>query len=99
MSERLMDVELKLSLDIYYDDSQKVKLPREVSEAIERFRDIRPDDDFNSFIVETAMLGGISPTAHVIKDFACKTIGGFNTLVCSLVNGYEIDDSPVTKEG
>lgn len=93
MSERLMDVELKLSLDIYYDDKRKVKLPREVSESIEKFREMKSDDDFNSFIIQTAMLGGISPTAHVIKDFACKTIGGFNTLVCALVNGYDIADA------
>lgn len=86
----IQEVEITLNLEIYVDVTQKDKLPHDVVRAIEIFRGMGVD---NSGIIEMAMLGGISPTAHVIKDFACTRPGGFNTLIAALKYGYVIEES------
>ncbi|SDJ62120.1 DUF1642 domain-containing protein [Paenibacillus naphthalenovorans] len=67
--------------------SEKVKLPREVAEAIERFRNIGCD---NASIIYTFASGEDKNNI----DFANYAADNFDTLLQALVNGYEVEQTP-----
>lgn len=70
--------------------SEIVKLPREVAEAIERFRNIGCD---NASIIYTFASGEDKNNI----DFANYAADNFDTLLQALVNGYEVEQTPEEK--
>jgi hypothetical protein len=72
------------------DILEKVKLPKEVAKAIERFRNIGCD---NASIIYTFASGKDENNL----DFANYASDNFDTLLQALVNGYEVEQTPEDK--
>jgi NTP pyrophosphatase (non-canonical NTP hydrolase) len=73
---------------------EKVKLPREVAEAIREFErcgDTRYD-------LMCAVLGnGNSKSATELRQYVESDDCAFNTLIQALANGYEVEETPEDK--
>ena len=69
--------------------SDKVKLPREVAEAIE---DLRKDHYDNRALIDEIYEGAARPVLQAYAET------NFDTLLNALVNGYEIEKSPAELE-
>jgi predicted mannosyl-3-phosphoglycerate phosphatase (HAD superfamily) len=76
--------------------TDKVKLPREVAEAIEK---IREKGGRNYAIIRAAIkLSEASAEEKVISDWVIKNFqDNLDALIIALVNGYEIEKSPEDK--
>lgn len=71
---------------------ERVKLPREVAEAIEHCRN---DDFSNRLIIRLALdERGNTPLRDLLYYFADTQ---FDTLVSALYNGYEVEQTPEEK--
>jgi Protein of unknown function (DUF1642). len=68
--------------------SDKVKLPREVAEAIE---DLRKDHYDNRALIDEIYEGAARPVLQAYAET------NFDTLLNALINGYEIEKSPEEK--
>lgn len=71
---------------------EKVKLPREVAEAIESLRSM--DFKLTNWDIVYAFANSKSGEYPALIEFANKE---FDTFLQALVNGYEVDESPEDK--
>lgn len=71
---------------------EKVKLPKEVSEAIE---ELRESNWSNRQIIQK--IEGADINSYVIRLTGYVTLYGFDVLLQALVNGYEVEETPEDK--
>jgi tartrate dehydratase alpha subunit/fumarate hydratase class I-like protein len=74
--------------------TEKVKLPRAITEGLEEFYRC---DETNRDILAAVLVNANSKASHTLRDFFCQDDGYFNLLLEVLVNGYEVEETPEDK--
>lgn len=72
---------------------EKVKLPREVVEAIKEFRRC---EETTADIITAVFNGADSKAAFILRKFS-KDDGRFEDLLHALINGYAVEQTPEDK--
>lgn len=79
--------------------SEKVKLPKKVAESLDEFKGTYEGFEWMvlSAIVSNEDKNSSSGYGNILKRFATDSKSDFQKIISSLVNGYEVEETPEDK--